>query len=54
MTSAAERRRLASIPITVGDVRYERAVLALCVLGSALAAIALAYFAGFLVGRLGG
>lgn len=44
-------RQLESAPIEVADVRYERAVIALLAFGSALGIVALAYFAGFIVGR---
>jgi hypothetical protein len=45
-------RQLESAPIEVADVQLEQAIVALVAIGTTLAVVALAYFAGFLIGRL--
>lgn len=52
--SAIARRPIESVRLTVADVRYEQATIALLSAGTALAIVAFAYFAGFLVGRIFG
>lgn len=48
--TALTRRPIESVRLTVADVRYEQAVVALIAIGTALAVIALAYAGGYLVG----
>lgn len=51
--TALTRHPIESVRLTVADVRYEQAIVALLAFGSALAVVALAYIAGFAVGRFG-
>lgn len=49
--TALTRRPIESTRLTVADVRYEQAIVALLAFGTALAVVASAYLAGFVVGR---
>lgn len=51
MTALAPRRQIESVRLTAGDVRHEHAIVALVVLGAAVAIIGAANIAGFIVGR---